>query len=83
LGKVGTPHRHTIAKVWSTKLAKARGIEEIPPRTPLTLKRRKPKIEPLFSRIWEGIKEKRTMKGSCIHSPPNPKEKGPKTATRK
>jgi hypothetical protein len=30
-----------------------------------------------------GIKGKRTTKGSCIHPPPNPKEKGLKTATRK
>jgi hypothetical protein len=30
-----------------------------------------------------GIKGKRTTKGSCIHPPPNPKEKGLETATRK
>jgi hypothetical protein len=29
------------------------------------------------------IKGKRTMRDSCIHPPPNPKEKGLKTATRK
>jgi hypothetical protein len=29
-----------------------------------------------------GIKGKRTTKGSCIHPPPSPKEKGLKTATR-
>jgi hypothetical protein len=31
-----------------------RGIEEILPRTPLTLEHRIPQIEPLNSRIWEG-----------------------------
>jgi hypothetical protein len=30
-----------------------------------------------------GIKCKRTTKGSCIHHPPNPKEKGLNTASRK
>jgi hypothetical protein len=29
-----------------------------------------------------GIKGKRTMRGSSIHPPPNPKEKGLKTNTR-
>jgi hypothetical protein len=42
LGIVGTPHGESIAKLLSTKLAKSRGIEEIPPRTPLTLEHRKP-----------------------------------------
>jgi hypothetical protein len=30
-----------------------------------------------------GIKGKRTMKGSCIHHQPNPKEKGLKIALKK
>jgi hypothetical protein len=42
LGIVGTPHGYSVAKILSTKLAKSRGIEEILPRTPLTLEHRKP-----------------------------------------
>jgi hypothetical protein len=42
LGIIGTPHEEFIARILSTKHAKSRGIEEIPPRTPLTLEHRKP-----------------------------------------
>jgi hypothetical protein len=42
LGIVGTPHGHSIAKIWSLKLAKSIGINEIPPIMPLTLEPRKP-----------------------------------------
>jgi hypothetical protein len=38
LGIIGTPHEESIAIICPPKLAKSRGIEEIPPRTPLTLK---------------------------------------------
>jgi hypothetical protein len=41
LGIVGTPHGESIAKICPPKLAKSRRIEEIPPRTPLTLEHRK------------------------------------------
>jgi hypothetical protein len=51
------------------------GIEEIPPRTHLTLELIKPKIEPLCSRIWEEIKGKRITKGSSIHPHQFPKRK--------
>jgi hypothetical protein len=77
LGIVGTPNGESIAKLLSTKTRQSRGIEEIPPRTPLTIEHCNPKIEPLYSRIWEGIKGKRTMKGSHIHPPPNSQKKGP------
>jgi hypothetical protein len=62
------------------KLARMRGIEGFPPRTPLTLELRKP--HPFTHGFWRGIKGKRTMKGSCIHPPPNAKEKGLKTSIR-
>jgi hypothetical protein len=48
------------------------------PRTTKT-----PKLSPFTHEFGRGIKGKRTMKGSCIHPPPNPKEKGLKTASRK
>jgi hypothetical protein len=54
-----------------------RGIEEIPPRTPVTLEPRKPpKSSPLVHGFGRVIKWKRTMKASSIHLPQNPKEKG-------
>jgi hypothetical protein len=60
-----------------------KGIEEIPQRTPLTLERRKPpKSRPFTHGFRRGIKGKRTTRGSCIHPPPNPEEKGLKSATR-
>jgi hypothetical protein len=42
LGTIGTPHEESIAKFNPPKLVQTRGIEEIPPRTPLTLEHRKP-----------------------------------------
>jgi hypothetical protein len=42
-----------------------------------------PKSSPFTHGVGRGIKGKRTTKGSCIHPPPNPKEKGLKTTTRK
>jgi hypothetical protein len=37
LGTIGTPHEESIAKFNPPKLVQTRGIEEIPPGTPLTL----------------------------------------------
>jgi hypothetical protein len=42
LGIVGTPHEESIASLIPPKLVKSRGIEEIPPRTPLNLELQKP-----------------------------------------
>jgi hypothetical protein len=42
-----------------------------------------PTLSPFAYRFGRGIKGKRTTKGSSIHPPPNPKEKGLKTTTRK
>jgi hypothetical protein len=42
LGIIGTPHEESIAKLNPPKLVQKGGIEEIPPRTPLTLELEKP-----------------------------------------
>jgi hypothetical protein len=42
-----------------------------------------PKSSPFAHRFGRGIKGKRTTKGSIIHPPPNPKEKGLKITPRK
>jgi hypothetical protein len=41
-----------------------------------------PKWSPFTHGFGRGIKGKRTTRGSSIHPPPNPKEKGLKTTTR-
>jgi hypothetical protein len=84
LGIVGTPHGHSIAKLWSTKTRWIKRNRRNPaknssnPRTPKT-----PKLSPFAYGFGTGIKGKRTMKGSCIHPPQNPKEKGLEIAPRK
>jgi hypothetical protein len=63
--------------------AKSKGIEEIPPRTPLTLEHRKtPKSSPLTHGFGRGIKGKRTTKGSHEFPPSNPQEQGPENTPR-
>jgi hypothetical protein len=42
-----------------------------------------PKLSPFAHGFGRGIKGKITTKRSSIHTPPNPKEKGLKTTTRK
>jgi hypothetical protein len=84
LGIVGTPHGHSIAKLWSTKTRSFKMNRRNPaknssnPRTPKT-----PKSSPFAHGFGRGIKGKRTTKGSCIHAPPNSKEKGLEIAPRK
>jgi hypothetical protein len=84
LGIVGTPHGPSIAKLWSTKTRRIKRNRRNPaknssnPRTPKT-----PKSTPFTHGFGRGIKGKRTTKGSCIHPPPNPKEKGLEIAPRK
>jgi hypothetical protein len=39
-------------------------------------------LGPFTHEFGRGIKGKRITKGSCIHPPPNPKEKALKTASR-
>jgi hypothetical protein len=84
LGIVGTPHEESIAKFMPTKTCQIERNRRNPttnssnPRTPKI-----PKIEPLNSQIWEGIKGKRTTKGSHKFSPSNPQEQDPKNTPRK
>jgi hypothetical protein len=76
LGTIGTPHEEPIAKFnphqnLSKKEESKKSRQE------------HPKIEPLYSRIWEGITAQRTMKGSHKFPPSNPQEKGPENNPRK
>jgi hypothetical protein len=79
---VGTPHGHSIDKLWSTKRIKRnQRISAKNTTNPRITKT--PKLS-LFAHGFErGIKGKRTTKGSSMHYPPNPKVKGLKTTTRK
>jgi hypothetical protein len=51
---MGTPY----PRFGLPKLAKSRGIEEIPPRTPLTLEEKTPKLSPFAHGFGRGIKGK-------------------------
>jgi hypothetical protein len=83
LGIVGTPHRHSIAKIWSTKICKIKRNRRNPTKNACNPREDKtPKSSPFDHGFGRGIKGKRTTKGSSIHPPPNPKEKGLETATR-
>jgi hypothetical protein len=85
LGIVGTPHGHSIAKLWSTKTHLIKRNRRISAKNATNPKNQSenPKIEPLSSRIWEGNQRKKTMKGSCIHPPTNPQENGLETSPSK
>jgi hypothetical protein len=84
LGIVGTPHGESIAKLFSTKTCQIKRNQGNPaknssnPRTQKT-----PKSSPFTHRFGRGIKGKRTTKGSHIHPPPNPQEKGLENTPRK
>jgi hypothetical protein len=53
LGILGVPHGHPIAMIWSTKVAKSRGLERFPPRTPLSRNLRKPQNRgPFPTDLW-------------------------------
>jgi hypothetical protein len=83
LGIVGTPHGESIAKFFSTKTCQIKRNRGNPaknssnPRTQKT-----PKLSPFTHGFGRGIKGKRTTKGSHIHPPPNPQEKGPENTPR-
>jgi hypothetical protein len=84
LGIVGIPHGESIAKFLSTETCQIKRNQRNPtknssnPRTPKT-----PKLSPFAHKLGRGIKGKRTTKGSCIHPPPNPQEKGLEITPRK
>jgi hypothetical protein len=77
LGIVGAPYGESIAKFMSTKTCQIKRNRRNPaknssnPRTPKT-----PKASPFTHGFGRGIKGKRTTKGSHIHPPSNPQEKG-------
>jgi hypothetical protein len=83
LGIVGTPNGKSIAKFMSTKTCQIKRNRRNPtnnssnPRTPKTQK-----TSPFTHGFGRGIKGKRTTKGSHIHPPPNPQEKGLENTSR-
>jgi hypothetical protein len=83
-GDSRTPQGYSIAKLWSTKtcwIKRNRRISAKNSTNPRTTKT--PKLSPFTHGFGRGINGKITMKGSWIYSPPNPKEKVLKTASRK
>jgi hypothetical protein len=84
LGTVGTPHGHSIAKLWSTKTRWIKRNRRISTKNTMNLRpTNTPKLSPFAHKFGRGLKGKRTIKGLSIHRPPNPKEKGLKTTIRK
>jgi hypothetical protein len=84
LGIVGTPHGHSIVKIWSTKTFKIERYQRNPTKNASNPRAKKTPKSILFAHgFGRGIKGKRTTKGSSIHPPPNPKEKGLEIAPRK
>jgi hypothetical protein len=84
LGIIGTPHEESIAKFNPPKLVQKGGIEEIPPRTPLTLELGKPQNRaPLLtdSGRESQLKEPRRVPTNFPHQ--IPKRKVPKTTQEK
>jgi hypothetical protein len=61
----------------------SKGIEEIPPRTPLTLEHRNPKIEPLCSRIWEANQREKNHEGFMHTSPTKSQRERPQNRSKK
>jgi hypothetical protein len=74
-GIVGTPHGESIDKFLSTKTCQIKRNRRNPPKAPLTLEHQNPKIEPLYSPIWEGNQREKNHEG--FTPPPNPQEKVP------
>jgi hypothetical protein len=81
LGIIGTPHEEPIAKFNSTQLVQKRGIEEIPPRTPLTLELGKPQNRASLLKDLGG--ESQPKEPRRKFPPSNPQEKGLKNNPRK
>jgi hypothetical protein len=87
LGIIGTPHEESIAKFNPTKIVQKGGIEEIPPRTPLTLELGKPQNRaPLLKDLGgeSQPKEPRKVLTNFRHQIPKRKvRKQPKKNTKK
>jgi hypothetical protein len=74
---VGTPYGESIAKFMSTKTCQIKRNRRNTTKNFSNPRAQKaPKSSPLTHGFGRGIKEKRTMKGSHIHPPPNPQEQG-------
>jgi hypothetical protein len=83
LGILGTHHEESIAKFNSTKTCPKRRNRRNPAKNTSNPRTRKnPKIEPLYSRIWEGNHSQRTTKGSHKFPHQIPESKVPKTTQR-
>jgi hypothetical protein len=88
LGVIGTPHEESIAKFNPTKTCPKRRNQRNPTKNTSNPRTRKtPKIEPLYSRIWEGNHSPKNHEGfpqfSPIKSPRERPRKQPKKNTKK
>jgi hypothetical protein len=88
LGIIGTPHEESIAKFNPTKTCPKRRNRRNPAKNTSNPRTRKnPKIEPLYSRIWEGNHSPRNYEGfpqiSPIKSPRARSRKQPKEITKR
>jgi hypothetical protein len=83
LGTIGTPHEESIDKFNPTKTCPKRRNRRNPAKnTPNPRTRKTPKIEPLYSRIWEGNHSPKNHEGSHKFPTSNPQEKGPENNPR-
>jgi hypothetical protein len=84
LGILGTPHGHSIAKLWSTETCWNKRNQRISAKnTPNPRTTKTPKSSPFSHGVGREIKGKRTTKVSCIHPPTNPQENGLEISPRK
>jgi hypothetical protein len=84
LGIIGTPHEESLAKFNPTKIFPKRGVEEIPPRTPLTLELGKPQNRaPLLTDLGGEPQPKEPRRVPTNFPQQIPKSKVPKTLHKK
>jgi hypothetical protein len=87
LGILGTPHEESIAKFNPTKTRPKRRNQRNLAKSTSPKNSRKPKIEHLYSRIWEGNHSPKNHEGfpqiSPIKSPREKSRKQPKEITKR
>jgi hypothetical protein len=84
LGVIGTPHEESVAKFNPTKTCLKGGIEEIPPRTPLTIELGKPQNRaPLLTDLGGESRPKEPRRIPTNFPRQIPKRKVPKTTQEK
>jgi hypothetical protein len=88
LGIIGTPHEESIAKFNPNKTRPKRRNRRNPAKNTTNHRTWKnPKIEPLYSRIWEGNHSPKNHEGfpqiSPIKSPRTRSQKQPKEITKR